>query len=330
MPDSTAGKPPMDYIGWTKPVTAVDEHRCLVTDDQGQQCRKGKAMPHHHAFDGEQPSPVVDTDLWERFVRAIASQQAVIPDEDDGFEWERIRGDANAVMTEVAPVLAERDERIATLQAEIDRLRKQVDFHLKIRMGVEEVLNEVIGTEVEDGAGEGHVSDVNLLAQRYKDALADVGRLRASLKYKNINRLRDQLDALKGNARLVWLPEFGDDEEIPLGEPVVHNHADGRFVLRTTSGVGSQPDSEPGDRDEALREALREDAEVDRLERESLDADEQPVSPATPTEPRRMYDPTYEGYEGDIAGDWVYRSPYWLPVDDQPEVAVDQPGGDHQ
>ncbi|MET0235691.1 MAG: Pycsar system effector family protein [Kibdelosporangium sp.] len=40
-----------------------------------------------------------DTDLAHRLVTAIASNQAVIPDEDDALEWERIRSDAAAAQT---------------------------------------------------------------------------------------------------------------------------------------------------------------------------------------------------------------------------------------
>lgn len=69
------------------------------------------------------------------------------------------------------------------------------------------------------------------------------------------NALRAELAALKTSPQLVWLPEFGADEEIPLGEPTVHNHADGRFVLRA-----GQPVTEA--------------------------ATEQSAAPATPTEPR--------------------------------------------
>lgn len=64
----------------------------------------------------------------------------------------------------------------------------------------------------------------------------DVLQLQADL-----DEARGRLDAFKAGVRLFWLPEFGDDEEIKLDEPVVHNRADGRFVLRPTAG---RPDTE--------------------------------------------------------------------------------------
>lgn len=50
-----------DYIRATRPVTEASEqaepHRCTETNEHGQRCRKGKAMPHHHVFDDGAVSP---------------------------------------------------------------------------------------------------------------------------------------------------------------------------------------------------------------------------------------------------------------------------------
>lgn len=41
--------------------------------------------------------------LRDRVIKAIASNQAVIPDDDDAAEWERIRSDADAALAAIAP-----------------------------------------------------------------------------------------------------------------------------------------------------------------------------------------------------------------------------------
>lgn len=48
----------------------------------------------------------------------------------------------------------------------VERRKRDNEFHMRIRMDVESVLDKALGTEVEDGAGEGLAADVALLAER--------------------------------------------------------------------------------------------------------------------------------------------------------------------
>lgn len=48
---------------------------------------------------------------------------------------------------------------------------KPIDMYERAYLDINKVLDEALGTEEEDGAGEGIVADVMLLAHRYKLAL---------------------------------------------------------------------------------------------------------------------------------------------------------------
>lgn len=189
--------------------------------------------------------PVVDTELQHKIVRSLWDAADIC------LSDAQLTTMTDAVIADVvAPVLAERD-------AEIDRL------HLDIQ-------GYQVGGGYERGHEHGSAVAAKLRAelQRATDLvdelrkhitsrdkatelrLAEIRRLRAErdeLRAHGVARdigeaneqMRAELEALKAGTRLVWLPEFGDDEEIQLGEPTVHNHADGRFLLR-----GGQPDTE--------------------------------------------------------------------------------------
>jgi hypothetical protein len=81
------------------------------------------------------------------------------------------------------------DQRLSDLRAEYlkreqswdrtrERLTADVDMHMRHRMEVEQILNVELGTEVEDGAGEGFVADVALAFQRRR---AEAAALQAKL-----------------------------------------------------------------------------------------------------------------------------------------------------
>jgi hypothetical protein len=76
------------------------------------------------------------------------------------------------------------DDR-ASLLAEVDRLTAELDFErasaLRVRADVERVLDGVLGTEEEDGAGEGLAGDVALFAERSTRAVAELHAARADL-----------------------------------------------------------------------------------------------------------------------------------------------------
>jgi hypothetical protein len=59
-------------------------------------------------------------------------------------------------------------------------LTVECDMHLRLRMEVEKILDDELGTEVDDGAGEGFVGDVALVVQRGREARAELAALRAS------------------------------------------------------------------------------------------------------------------------------------------------------
>lgn len=91
--------------------------------------------------------------------------------EADDHEAVAITGATDAALAVVAPELAARDAREASL-------RNEVEFHGRRWLQVERVLDQAIGTEVEDGAGEGLASDVALLATQRDEARTELQRER--------------------------------------------------------------------------------------------------------------------------------------------------------
>jgi hypothetical protein len=80
-------------------------------------------------------------------------------------------GEIGATTANLSRALVQRD-------AEIDRLRREIDMHQRIRLDVEKVLDDVLGTEEEDGAGAGLEGDVRLLADRCKRAESQLAAIR--------------------------------------------------------------------------------------------------------------------------------------------------------
>lgn len=64
-------------------------------------------------------------------------------------------------------------EELAEAQAEIEAAEKRLAGELRMRVGVERVLDRVLGTEPEDGAGEGLAADVALAVELAWDRALD-------------------------------------------------------------------------------------------------------------------------------------------------------------
>lgn len=104
------------------------------------------------------------------------------------------QGDIAWLVTEV--------ERLTAENAEV---RQQADHHLGIRLEAEKVLDGELGTEEEDGAGEGFVADVALVVERLNDARAEIAKLHRELAVTNGKlgtRGGDISDLLDVNRRL--------------------------------------------------------------------------------------------------------------------------------
>lgn len=94
-----------------------------------------------------------------------------------------------AALKDVACCDCRHDEALANLLAIIDRERSGGDAMYKAAyFGVNEVLDAALGTEEEDGAGEGLVADVMLLAHRYELALKALEAAGAQLVAAGIRR----------------------------------------------------------------------------------------------------------------------------------------------
>ena len=107
-------------------------------------------------------------------------------------------------------------EVLASLVEQLRQARQQVEMHMGHRMQIEDLLDEVIGTEPECGAGEGFVADVTLAIRRLQE------RLRADLEtrtrerddaasdyeaekkahVRSIQRLTAELDEARSHARV--------------------------------------------------------------------------------------------------------------------------------
>lgn len=72
------------------------------------------------------------------------------------------------------PVLA----LVEQAKAEVGRLTDEASFHRGVRTRVEYVLDEALGTEEDDGTGEGLAADVWLLAAQRDEAQAAIRRAR--------------------------------------------------------------------------------------------------------------------------------------------------------
>jgi hypothetical protein len=79
------------------------------------------------------------------------------------------------------------------LRAEAEKYHRYYDDAMKVRLDVEEVLDEALGTEEEDGAGYGLAGDVALLAQHEKAARAEADTLRG--KVEELEAGRDERQA---------------------------------------------------------------------------------------------------------------------------------------
>lgn len=90
------------------------------------------------------------------------------------------------------PRNAERDAEIAKLRRDVASLRRSVDFHVRIRDDVSEVLDEALGTEEDGGAGEGLAAEVRLLADRYQNA-----RRQEEILLRNWHGDRDKICAIR-------------------------------------------------------------------------------------------------------------------------------------
>lgn len=265
----------MDYVGWTKTVSDRNGHQ--DTAPSSVCCLRPEGHLGRHTNKVGRSSteqPAVDTDLRDQTVRAIASQQAVIPDEDDGFEWERIRGDADAVMSEVAPVLAERDQLrkqvqllgnalqrtaytdkdVAERDAEIQRLKERIALHdeyaeeLRRRISRDgRVVDGLRGERItlweeRDKAATALAAIADRNRWEFPPSLGDRIQLVASevhVARENINRLRVQLDELQADKQ-AW-----QGHECEAGCSREHVPPDGSPFGSVTPRVGSQPDSEP-------------------------------------------------------------------------------------
>jgi hypothetical protein len=82
--------------------------------------------------------------------------------------------------------------------AELVKVRRDVEFHLQIRLEVEHLLDKALGTEEEDGAGAGLVADVALLADRLAAAREEL----ATARDRMVEWRRDEIRLYQHAARL--------------------------------------------------------------------------------------------------------------------------------
>lgn len=182
----------------------------------------------------------------------------------------------------VAPVLAAKDAELAFVAGTRQQYSEERDTALEQVTSLQRAAQAQAVTWVTMlGELADHLSLVVWLHAEAMWHLGQAGEL--------VGAISAERDSAKG-ARLFWLPEFGEDEEIELGEPVVHNRADGRFVLRF-----GQPDTEPSEQASPTLEELSgtECGKTGKPGSEGCDGTCSactPVdaAPATPTEPRLL------------------------------------------
>jgi hypothetical protein len=179
---------------------------------------------------------------------------------------------ADREVWEYPPSLLDRIELVADRLREARAERDELRAH-GVARDIGEA-NEQLRAELDDLRH-------NLAQRAFTAPDADIETMLTSLD----SRIRD---ALRTNVRLVWLPEFGEDEEIALGEPIVHNGADGRFVLRTKVG---QSDTEASEQAEP------------RVWRDADDPNN-----AQPSNVYRVHDADGHVWEMKLGGDWACRS----------------------
>lgn len=111
---------------------------------------------------------------------------------------------ANAIEKHLRALLVEHE----ALETEVKELRSHQVADWKRRAQTEEVLDDALGTEEEDGAGAGLVADVALLAERMKAAEAEVER------YKALHEsVRATADAALERDRDAWQLRAQDAED---------------------------------------------------------------------------------------------------------------------
>lgn len=118
-----------------------------------------------------------------------------------------------------------------SLRAENERLRGDVEFHAKIRLRVEAVLDAALGTEDEDGAGAGLAADVQLLADQRDRLRAQVEAVRElAQRGTGTDLTPTMLDGVTTNA--MWVYDYLQRLDVSWRDRL-------RAILNAADGGGS-------------------------------------------------------------------------------------------
>ncbi|MFD9950546.1 hypothetical protein ACFWYW_57540 [Nonomuraea sp. NPDC059023] len=162
----------------SEPLTA---ERLAEIRERVEKAIKGPYEPEWDSCDCGDPAQCHNGHRWITALRL--HEPKTINHAGEPAPWEYLYSELGEFPPDTVLLFASARKDVLDLLSEVDRLNAElkIAFRPGLYLEIQQVLDEALGTEDSDGAGEGIVADVSLVATRMRAVETEVDRLKAEL-----------------------------------------------------------------------------------------------------------------------------------------------------